>query len=307
MYGEIAALISVIAFGFSYIMVNKAQTEGKTSDNGLLPVLVVSTVILILAFLVDLLQSPVKFHLGPQWRMPILYCILAGVSWNFTSRMTLLASIYHIGATRGIVIKSAAPMITIAMAVVFFGERLDMGDIFGLILMFLSVALLVVERTKVKQRSWLPEYVVKGILLGLTSALFQSIGHVLRKVGAGVVPPLLGAALDMTVATLAYILYLVWTNRLMYHVRFYLRHSSHYVLAASFLSAVGVVTSFVSIASSSISAIAMILAMQPVMMPLLSSIFFPGLEKFTWISYLATALAVCGAISIVIYGPIRFL
>jgi drug/metabolite transporter (DMT)-like permease len=301
------ALISVIAFGLSYIFVNKAQTEGKTSDNGLLPVLVVSTVVLILAFLVDLLRSPVKFHIGPEWRMPILYCVLAGVSWNFISRMTLLASIYHIGATRGIVIKSAAPMMTVAMAVVFFGERLDIGDIFGLILMFLSVALLVIERTKVNQRSWLPKYVVQGILLGLISALFQSIGHVLRKIGAGVVPPLLGATLDMTVATLAYILYLVWTKRLMYHARFYLRHPSHYVLTASFLSAVGVLTSFVSIASSSISTVAMILGMQPVIMPLLSSICFPGLEKFTWICYLATALAVCGALSIIMYDPMRFI
>ncbi|MCL6442229.1 MAG: DMT family transporter [Alicyclobacillus sp.] len=303
MRGEITALISVIAFALSYIFVNKAQTEGETSDNGLLPVLVISSVVLILSFLFALLRAPAEFHMAPKWRMPILYCVLAGVSWNFVSRMTLLASIYRIGATRGIVIKASAPVMTVAMAVAFFGERLDVGDIIGFIFICMSIALLVTERIRTHERSWLPKVVVQGILLGLISALFQSIGHLLRKIGADFAPPLLGASLDMTAATLAYILYLIWTKRLAYHTQFYLRRPSRHILMASVLSAVGVLTSFVSVASAPISTVAMILAMQPMMMPMLSSLCFLGLEKFTWVAYLSTALAVCGAVSIILFNP----
>ncbi|MCL6631552.1 MAG: DMT family transporter [Alicyclobacillus herbarius] len=306
MRGEVTAVVSVLSFGLSYIYVNRAQIKGETSDNGLLPMLVISTIILISACLVRLLSAPAEFHIGPAWRMPLLYCLLAGLSWNFLSRMTLLASISRLGATRGIVIKSVAPMMTVAIAVIFLREPLGLGDKLGFIFMLASIALLIVERTKTGERGWMTP-VEEGILFGLVSALFQSIGHLLRKMGADQVPVLLGAAVDLTVATLAYALYLIWTGRLVDHTKFYVHHRSLDIFAASVLSALGVLTSFISIAAASVSTVAVILGMQPIIVSILSSLFFRGLEKFTWVSYVATALVVCGVLSILMYGSSSFI
>lgn len=83
MRGEIAALISILAFALAYIFVNKAQTQGDTSDNGLLPLLVVSTVFLISACFVRWLWVPAEFQITSSWQMSILSSVLSGVSWNF--------------------------------------------------------------------------------------------------------------------------------------------------------------------------------------------------------------------------------
>jgi len=313
--GEVMALISVVAFGLAYLHVNRAQVDGDTSDNGLLPLLVVSTAALCLMCLAGFLSAPAAFRLAPGWQRPLLYCILAGISWNFLSRMALLASIAQIGATRGLVLKSIAPVLTVAIAVVVFKERLDFGDKLGFLLMLASVGLLVVERVLLTNRSWPPgrlsgrmafwrtwlPSVTQGILLGVAAALFQSVGHLLRKMGADSIPSLLGATIDMTAATLVYVLYLSWTGRLAFHVKFYLRHRSRSILIASLLTAVGVGASFASIAAASIATVAMILGMQPVIMPVLSSLFFPGFERFTWISYLATALVALSVLAIMLW------
>lgn len=300
MRGEIAALISILAFALAYIFVNKAQTQGDTSDNGLLPLLVVSTVFLISACFVRWLWVPAEFQITSSWQMSILSSVLSGVSWNFLSRMTLLGSIARIGATRGIIIKSVAPILTVAFAVLFLKEHLSLGDQLGFILMLASIVLLFMEKTKAETRAWF-SVVRQGILLGLLSALFQGIGHLLRKMGADVIPPVFGATLDMTAATLTYIVYLIWTGRFQQHAKFYFQHPSFYVLAASVLTALGVLTSFVSIAGASISTVAMILGMQPILMPFLSSLLFPGLEAFTWFSYFAIFLVVCGFLTITVF------
>ncbi|KPV42877.1 DMT family transporter [Alicyclobacillus ferrooxydans] len=301
MYGEIMALVSVFAFGLSYLFVNRAQADGETCDNGLLPTLIISTTALWIMSIIGFVTVPTAFRLSAGWQRPLLYFILAGISWNYLSRMALLASISKIGATRGLVVKSIAPMLTVALAVVLFKERLDIGDQVGFLLMLASIGLLVVEQKRMTHRSWFQSITTKGILLGIAAALFQSLGHLLRKVGADAISPLLGATIDMTAATLTYILYLAWTGRLRPHIDFYLRHTSRAILIASLCAAIGVATSFASIAAASISTVAMILGMQPVIMPILSSVFFPGFERFTWISYLATAFVSLGVLSIMMW------
>ncbi|MCL6548968.1 MAG: DMT family transporter [Alicyclobacillus sp.] len=335
MHAEMSAFASVVAFGLAYLFVNRAQAAGDTSDNGLLPLLAVSTAALWTVWMGGLLRARGGLHLGAGWPRALLICALAGISWNFLSRLALLAAIVRIGATRGLVVKAIAPMLTVAIAVVWLGEDLHLGDWIGGGLMIASIALLVVERGQLTDRSappytpyrgsgtlqrpsgrggprtgrdlsrraprpWSP--VALGLLLGVAAALFQALGHLLRKFGTGAIPPLLGAAVDMTAATVAYLACLTWTGTLSRHVRFYLRHRSRFVLAASLLTAAGVVASFVSIAGAPVATVALVLGVQPAIMPVLSKVCFPGFEHFTWLSYVAAGMVTAGVACIAIWG-----
>ncbi|MCL6454974.1 MAG: DMT family transporter [Alicyclobacillus sp.] len=325
MYAEFTAFASVVAFGLAYLFVNRAQAVGDTSDNGLLPLLSVSTAALWAVCLGGAVRAPGAFRLGPGWPRALLFCALAGVSWNYLSRMALLASIVRIGATRGLVVKAIAPMLTVAIAVGWLGEPLHPGDWIGGGLMLFSIALLVVERGQMADRSappytpyrdtrvspgrrWLWAHLsplTQGLLLGIAAALCQATGHLLRKFGTAGIPPLLGAAVDMTAATLAYLAYLAylgWTGTLRAHARFYRRHRSPHVLAASLLTAAGVVASFVSIAGAPVATVALILGVQPAIMPLLSKLCFPGFERFTRWSYLAAGVVTAGVWCIAVWG-----
>jgi drug/metabolite transporter (DMT)-like permease len=299
--GEITALISTLSYALSYLYLNRAQSKQRVPDNGLLPVLVISSSILSLMYMVHqgFGTSVQQTHL--MWK-PILLCVTAGVTWNFLGRMTLYSAISRIGATRGVVIKSVAPIITVIVAVVLLNEPIKRGDIVGFIFMLLSICLLVLERLRADVRAHFRTVLVQGILLGLVAACLQGIGHVLRKIGVESISPLTGATLDMTSACVAYILYAGWTGNLRSHIRFYRHHVGHEVIAAGILSAVGSLSFFVATNSSPISTVAMILGTQPIFMPILSFLLFRGFERFTWLSYLSIVFVVLGMVCTVMTG-----
>lgn len=336
------ALMSALCYALSYIYLNRAQRNGQTSDNGLLPVLVMSSASLVLLWVLrawilhmpalhawilhtlplhasnphatalhapparESLRSPADWSAGwresaERWKS-VGFCVLAGVSWNFLGRMTLYASIRRVGPTRGVVLKSIAPVITVILATLFLHEPIEINDAFGFLLMFASIFLLLLERRLLHQRAL--TLVTQGILLGLTSACLQGVGHVLRKIGVDFVDPLFGATLDMTAAAVAYLAYLLWTGRLAHHVAFYRHHLMRDVWVAAALSAIGSLTFFTATASAPISNVAMILGMQPIFMPLLSGLLLKGSERFTWLSYLSAMLVAVG-VALMMVGSVQ--
>jgi drug/metabolite transporter (DMT)-like permease len=299
--GEITALISTLSYALSYLYLNRAQSKQLAPDNGLLPVLILSSSILSVMYMVHQGFGTSERQTHLMWK-PIVLCVTAGVTWNFLGRMTLYSAISRIGATRGVVIKSVAPVITVILAVILLNEPIEIGDVVGFILMLLSIGLLVLERLRANVRAHFRTVLAQGILLGLVAACLQGIGHVLRKMGVESISPVTGATLDMTSACVAYILYAGWTGKLRSHIRFYRHHIGHDVIAAGILSAVGSLTFFVATDSAQISTVAMILGTQPIFMPIFSFLLFRGFERFSWLSYLSIVFVVLGMVCTLIAG-----
>lgn len=301
MPGEVTALFAAICYSLSYVLLHKGQSEIKTRDNGLLPVLAISGVTLGLALVGKWMLGGERFQLSPGWPTSVAFCAAAGVFSTFVGRMALYAAIARLGSTRGVVIKSLAPMVTIVLAVTFLGEVPQEDEVVGAMLLLASICLLIMERMWIDERSFIRSAANYGIVLGLGAALFQGSGHVLRKLGMNPpIDPILAATLDIFFALLAYAAWNFVTGDLRSHVVYYVQSRNKYIWAAGFLSGAAVLLFFTAIASTPLTTVTVIVGMEPVFVTIISLLFFRGLERFTWITFVYTLLVVVGAITLVV-------
>jgi drug/metabolite transporter (DMT)-like permease len=301
MPGEVTALFAAICYSLSYVLLHKGQSEAETRDNGLLPILTISGVTLGLALAAKLVLYRQSFRFAPGWSTSVAFCAAAGVFSTFIGRMALYAAIARLGATRGVVIKSLAPMVTIVLAVTFLGENPQEDEVVGAMLLLASICLLIMERMWMDERSFIRSAANYGILLGLGAALFQGSGHVLRKLGMNPpIDPILAATLDIFFALLAYAVWNLAAGELHGHVIHYIRSRNKYIWAAGFLSGAAVLLFFTAIASTPLTTVTVIVGMEPVFVTVISLLFFRGLERFTWVTFVYTLIVVIGAATLVV-------
>ncbi|GMA49753.1 hypothetical protein GCM10025857_11100 [Alicyclobacillus contaminans] len=297
MPGELTALLCALCYALTYIFLNKAQADGQTVDDGLLPVLVVSVMTLGGAFAMQRALSGAPLDLLRVGYRPVLYCAAGALLATFLGRLCLFAAISQLGATRSVVIKSLAPAVTVILAVVFLGESPDLDDWLGFILLGGSIVLLVLEKVWTRDERLLESVTARGIALALLSAGLQGGGHIMRKLAvsqADTLPPLLASAFEVLFALAFYVIYLMFRGRLVAYARFYLRRFNLYLLAAGVVSSTAVLLFFSASRTVPVSTVAVLVGLQPVVVVVVSSIFFRGLERITWLTYVYVLCMVVG-------------
>ncbi|WP_067933606.1 DMT family transporter [Alicyclobacillus kakegawensis] len=291
MVGQWTALLSSVLYSLSYLLLHVAQRRGETCDNGVLPVLCLSSLVLLAA-------SGVRISLEPSawvWPWPhIGFMALSGLCGTFLGRTALFASMVRLGATRSVVVKSLSPIVTIMTAVVFLHEPLKIEEWLGIFMMLSGVGLLLVERSRRDTRAVFRTRVLEGVVLGLAAAVFEGVGHTWRKLGMDAGDALWAAAIDLTVAAAAYVAYLAGKGRLRAYTRFYVSVRSPYTLASSITSAAAVLTFYAAVDFAPVSVVATIVGIQPVVLVILSSLWFRSLEDKTWLTFVYTPLTVLG-------------
>lgn len=294
MSGSLTAILSVVFYSFSYVLLHKGQVESDIEDNGLLAVLAIGFVSLGIGAEFLSHGSKVLFHLNTRDQIVGYgYAALSGVIGTLFGRLTVYAAIKRLGATRGIVVGSAESLVTLILAVLILRESFHVNDAIGLIMLILGISLLILERMVVQDRS----IVQQGVILGLVGALLQGSGHFVRKLGStSAVVPIIAAALDLAVALGFYIILLAGLGRLRRYFEQYLKSFNGYLVAAGLCSAAGVLLFFVSVQSVPVWKVAMVIGIQPMLVTVISKLLFRDLEKITVMTGIYTLMVTIGIV-----------
>jgi drug/metabolite transporter (DMT)-like permease len=297
--GEVAALFSAICYALSYILLRKGQAETKADelDNGLFPILFISSSVLLLCLILKaVLLSPTPLISGSDWKISVGFCVLSGLVGTLLGRLALYAAISRIGATRGVIINAMSPIVTLSIAITVLGEKLNLSDSYGMFFLISGMLLLSVERV------WFPSRFIgrlfqQGVVIAILASLLQGVGHTFRKIGVDTsISAPLAATLDTVSALVVYTVLLCGLGRLKSVVSPFVKNPNPYIITAGLLSAAAVLLFFGASDSIPVSQVSMITSIQPVIVALLSAVFMRNLERLTWITLISSILVTLGVV-----------
>jgi drug/metabolite transporter (DMT)-like permease len=194
--GELAGLLTSIAWSGTSVLFTKAtQQVGSIIVNRM-------RVILALLFLILLNWAfygyVLPFHAGvDRW----IWFALSGVIGYALGDLLLFQSFVCIGAQRGMLMMSLAPLMSAGLAWVFFGEILTGMQLLGVMLTLAGVTWVILRRPS--DANLQPGSTFEGVLFGLGAAIGQAVGYVLSKQGlTDGFPPLAGNSIRMLAAVI---------------------------------------------------------------------------------------------------------
>lgn len=198
--GELAALATSVAWsGTSVLFTMATQQVGSIIVNRV-------RVVLGLVFLMTLNWVFYGYLLpvdagSERW----VWFALSGAVGYALGDVFLFQSFLHIGAQRGMLMMSLAPLISAGLAWIFFGEILSGLQMLGVLVTLTGIAWVISRHKNRKPREGFSP--LQGMLFGLGAASGQAVGYVLSKQGlAGNFPPIAGNSIRMLAAVVV-----LWT------------------------------------------------------------------------------------------------
>ncbi len=192
--GEMAAMGTAICWSFSSVLFAVASKRVGP--------LVINLLRLPLAiFLLFSTYFLLKGDFSIAWQSAV-YLALSGIIGLAIGDTFLFNSMVMVGARLSMLLLSLSPPITALLAYVFLGEVLGYWDVLGILVTLVGVIWVVLKRPEKnpviqKQLMW------KGVVLGLLSAVAQSVGLLWAKMGlVASVDPLYGTLIRMSSAAI---------------------------------------------------------------------------------------------------------
>lgn len=145
MVGILIVSLTIITYALYIVGINKSGVD-RINSEVLTFYILLAGCLLFFAFAVsttgiDSLPSGLNL-----WRL-ILLALLPTV----VSDLTLILAIKYAGSTITSILGSMEPLVAVLVGVYFFGEHFDLYSFWGLLLVLLSVALVIISSNKVKQ------------------------------------------------------------------------------------------------------------------------------------------------------------
>lgn len=194
--GELAALATSVAWSGTSVLFTKAtQQVGSIIVNRI-------RVVLGLVFLMSLNWAfygyLLPFDAGSErW----VWFALSGAIGYALGDVFLFQSFLYIGAQRGMLMMSLAPLISAGLAWIFFGENLSGIQMLGMIITLAGIAWVILRQNKGEPRQGFSP--LQGVLFGLGAATGQAVGFVLSKQGlADNFSPIAGNSIRMVAAVI---------------------------------------------------------------------------------------------------------
>lgn len=147
MIGILIVSLTIITYGLYIVGINKSGVDKMNAEVLTFYILLAGCLLFLLYALgttgVDAMPSPSSFNF---YRL-ILLALLPTV----VSDLTLILAIKYAGSTITSILGSMEPLVAVLVGVYFFGEHFDLYSFWGLFLVLLSVALVIVMSNKAKQ------------------------------------------------------------------------------------------------------------------------------------------------------------
>lgn len=287
--GELAALLTSFSWtGTSVLFTKATQQVGSIIVNRI-------RVILGLIFLM-LLNWAFYGYLLPlnagadRW----LWFALSGAIGYALGDAFLFQSFLCIGAQRGMLMMSLAPLLSAGLAWVFFGEILTGTQILGVIVTLAGISWVILQRQQDKISTVCKP--THGILFGLGAATGQAVGYVLSKQGlAGGFSPIAGNSIRMLAAVIV-----LWTlasfqgkaRETIQTMQANRRVFGWLTLAAFTGPVLGATLSLFALQYTEVGIASTLIALPPVFLLPISWLVFK--EKFDWGAVFGTLVAIGG-------------
>jgi len=287
--GELAALFTSVCFtGTSVLFTQASQQVGSTVVNR-------TRVLLALIFLMilnwALYGAPLPLDAGAErW----FWFGLSGAIGYAMGDAFLFQAFLWIGTQRSMLMMSLAPLISAALAWVFFGETLTGIQMLGVIVTLAGIAWVILRRDSNPAR--VAEKPALGVLFGLGAAIGQAVGFVLSKQGlTGGFSPITGNAIRMLAAVIV-----LWglviaqgkAGRTLDALRGHPRVLAMLSLASFTGPVLGVTSSLFALQYTQIGIASTLTALPPVFLLPVGWLAFK--EKFDWGAVLGTLVAIGG-------------
>lgn len=138
--GVLLALLGALGFSFMNVFIRNGVRPGDP-DNGVLTTMLVNVSV----FTVLVLIVVAVGDLPPMNGEAVAWFVASGVAAAYLGRQALFGGIRRIGAARAAAIKNVTPLVTIAIALTFLGERLTIVDGIGSLLILFGLFALIAE------------------------------------------------------------------------------------------------------------------------------------------------------------------
>ncbi len=287
--GELAGLVTSVAWSGTSVLFTKAtQQVGSTIVNRI-------RVILAMLFLV-LLNWAFYGYLLPfnagldRW----IWFALSGAVGYALGDLFLFQSFLCIGAQRGMLMMSLAPLLSAGLAWLFFGEMLTGMQMLGVIVTLAGVTWVILRSQG--DAGFRPENTLQGVLFGIGAAVGQAVGFVLSKQGlTGGFPPLAGNSIRMLAAVIV-----LWTlasfqgkaRATIDSMRAKPKVLGWLAMAAFTGPVLGATLSLFALQHTQVGIASTLIALPPVFLLPVSWLVFK--EKFDWGAVLGTMVTIAG-------------
>jgi uncharacterized membrane protein len=270
----LAALISAVAT----ILIQKGLRGGGDTYTGFWINLVVGTIGLWSAVL--LMGHPAR-----PTAQAIAFFVLAGLIGTVGGRLLRFMAIEKVGASISAALNNLHPLVAAAVAIPMLGERLTVPTLAGTVVIVSGAALLSAGGRRIGYRPW-------QLALPLLSAMCFGVVAILRKLGLSGTGAVLGSAMNVTTAFVAFTAILLAFGRRDAMVG--RGRPLAYFVAAGVAENLAVFITVVALGAGRVTVVAPLTATSPVFVLLLSTLFLRGVEKLTWRIVLGTILIVAG-------------
>ena len=215
----------------------------------------------------------------------IAFFALAGLVGTLAGRLLRFVAIEKVGASVSSALINLSPLVASVLAILLLGERVTLPIVLGTLVIILGTVLLSGSSQRVGFKP-------RHLWLGILSAACFGVVAVLRKLGLGQVGPVLGYAVNVTTALVAYSAFLAASGR---HrdIRARGRSLGHFV-AAGVAENAGVFLTVVALSLGTVSVVTPLTGSAPIFVLLLSALFLRDVETLTGRIVAGTILIVLG-------------
>lgn len=222
---------------------------------------------------------------GPVSGKAVAYFVTAGLVGTVAGRLFRFVAIERVGASVAAALINLNPMVATILAIVLLGERVTLPIVGGTLVIVVGTVLLSLSGQHVGFRPrllWLP--ILSATCFGMVS--------ILRKLGLGGAGPIIGTALNVTTAAIAFGGFMLATGQrdaLIVRGR-----PLAYFVAAGLMENIAVFLNIVALGMGTVSVVTPLYGSSPIFVLLLSFFFLRGVEVLTARVVTGTALIVVG-------------
>ena len=305
--GEFFALFAAVCFAAANVTITRGVREGG-QDNGAFLSILLTALVAFAALLVagNGAGGPAHDVRGLMW------FAVAGVLTAFIGRVFLFASVQRIGAIRASAVKRLNPFFAVLLGVWVLGETVGGMMLPGMVLIFLSFALLAYDSLRAPQQAspgapkappltFLATLGNLGYLYGPISAFAYAWGYLARKQGLMHIPdPYLGTMVGALAGTLAYLLAAAFLDSYRKAVLNTFIRFNGWFMFTGMLASFGQLSYFVALQHSTVSRVALIVSMEVFLTIFFSVWIFRAREKLNAVIVAAAFLGVAGSVLILV-------
>lgn len=304
--GIIFSILALVCFSTASVCISRGHDKITDSQGAFISILMTFGIALIIWTALGLRNGwPSISYSAVSW------FALAGVLTIFVGRVLLYSSIQKLGAIRASAVKRLNPLFSVILGVTVLGEALSGSMILGMVLIFVSFALLIVQSLKSSESMEQEDGSLKvdnnyriiinlGYIYGPISALAYATGYLARKQGLIILPDAaFGAMLGALVGGSVYVVAAVFLDLYRTDLRNAFTVFNPWLFTAGVLSSLGQISYFVALKYSPISQIALITSFEVFLTIFITTVIFGNSEQLNSGVMVAALLATAGTIVII--------